>query len=310
VNQLLKSLLLKLPVFQDLRDGRELRRKRDSKVAFPIFVDYEVHPAPRYGYGKPPHAELFQLLNANRERYAKTLLEIFEFTAQLRDIPAHAPEDTGAPYWLNGYLQGLDAASLYAFLCARDPRVYLEIGSGNSTKFARKAICDSRLRTRITSIDPHPRAEVDRLCDETLRVPLEEVDPSVFDTLDAGDILFVDGSHRAFMNSDVTVVFLEVLPRLKRGVLVYIDDIYLPLDYPPEWIERYYSEQYLLAVLLLGDSARYDVFFPCHFVWNHPELRKILDPLWSHGVMGTTPAAGNGFWLQIAEGPLHRAERI
>ena len=40
-------------------------------------------------------------------------------------------------------------------------RQMLEIGSGNSTKFARRAIRDHRLCTRITSIDPHPRAEID-----------------------------------------------------------------------------------------------------------------------------------------------------
>jgi len=60
----------------------------------------------------------------------------------------------------------------------------------------------------------------------------------------------VDNSHRCFQNSDVTVVFLDVLPRLRSGVIIYIDDVYLPYDYPPEWSMRYYSEQYLLAVVV------------------------------------------------------------
>ncbi len=31
-----------------------------------------------------------------------------------------------------------------------------------------------------------------------------------------------------------------------------VHDIFLPDDYPPEWADRYYSEQYLLAAWLLG----------------------------------------------------------
>ena len=44
---------------------------------------------------------------------------------------------------------------------------------------------DGRLQTRIVSIDPRPRAEVDELCDRVLRVPLEAADLSVFDELSA-----------------------------------------------------------------------------------------------------------------------------
>ena len=203
------------------------------------------------------------------------------------------------PYWRNDYLGGLDPVTLYAFLSLNNPRVYLEIGSGNSTKFARKAIEDQHLQTRILSIDPHPRAEIDRLCDAVRRERLEETDLSIFNTLASGDILFVDGSHRVLMNSDVTVVFLEILPRLRPGVLVYIDDIYLPLDYPPEWIARNYSEQYLLAVLLLAGATRYEIVLPCGFVSDDAELMKILDPLWNDGPLAEAAGSGNGFWLRI-----------
>jgi hypothetical protein len=159
---------------------------------------------------------------------------------------------------------------------------------------------DHGLKTRIISIDPRPRAEIDALCHEVRREPLEDTDLEVFGRLGAGDILFVDGSHRVFMNSDVAAVFLDVLPRLPSGVLVYIDDIYLPLDYPPDWIPRYYSEQYLLATLLLAGSPRYEVVLPCHFVVNDPDLRRVLDPLWGAGPLAEAAACGgNGFWLRI-----------
>lgn len=54
-------------------------------------------------------------------------------------------------------------------LAAGNPATYLEVGSGNSTRFARRAITVHGLRTRIVSIDPEPRAVVDELCDEVVR---------------------------------------------------------------------------------------------------------------------------------------------
>src|SRR5262245_52540208 len=108
----------------------------------------------------------------------------------------------------------------------------LSIGSGHSTKFARRAVVDYGLPTQITSIDPHPRAEIDALCHRTIRKPLEETDLNVFDELEPGDVVFFDGSHQYFMNSDVTVFFLDVPPRLKPGTLVQVHDNTLPYDYP------------------------------------------------------------------------------
>jgi hypothetical protein len=94
--------------------------------------------------------------------------------------------------------------------------------------FARYAIRSGNLKTTISSIDPNPRADINKLCDHVFRANMEQFDPKLFQELEAGDILFFDGSHRIFSNTDVTVFFLEVLPRLKPGVLVHIHDIFLP----------------------------------------------------------------------------------
>ena len=99
---------------------------------------------------------------------------------------------------------------------------------------ARLVVRDHHLRTRVISSDPRPRVEIHSLCDEGIRHPLESIDLAVFDQLAPGDILFIDSSHRVFTNSDVNVVFLEVLPRLQPGVLVHLNDIFLLYDYPPE----------------------------------------------------------------------------
>ena len=95
-----------------------------------------------------------------------------------------------APFWTNGFFANLDAASLVEMLLRNRPLRYLEIGSGNSTKFARYAIDYAKLPTRMISVDPQPRAEIDSLCDESYRLRLEDCDLTLFDQLDRGDILF------------------------------------------------------------------------------------------------------------------------
>jgi hypothetical protein len=298
LNHFLQSMLSKIRPFRDLQEGRALRRSGASlsQGGFPIIIDYEIRPRPRYGYGKPPHEKLFEILDRNRSDYAELLGQFLQFKNDFQKIPVHEPEDPRTPYWQNRYFLGPDPVSLYSLVCLKDPKTYIEIGSGNSTKFVRKAVQDHGLRTRIVSIDPHPRAEIDLLCDEVRRELLEETDLAAFSALEAGDVLFVDGSHRVFMNSDVSVVFLDILPMLPSGILIYIDDIYLPYDYPHSWTSRYYSEQYMLAVLLLNDPGRYRVLLPGTFVEHDPDLIKILDSLWEES-LAEARNPGHGFWL-------------
>jgi hypothetical protein len=186
-------------------------------------------------------------------------------------------------------------------VAAGRPALYVEVGSGNSTKFVRRAIRDHGLATRVVSIDPQPRAEVDGLCDEIIRTPLEDADLSVFGRLEAGDVLFVDNSHRCLQNSDVTVVFLEVLPELRPGVLVGWHDIFLPDDYPAWWSDRYYSEQYLLATWLLGGAGRAEIVFPAWYVAQHTDLSAArLAALWSE--LGLEERHGNAFFVRTGAG--------
>jgi hypothetical protein len=182
-------------------------------------------------------------------------------------------------------------------LLIKRPEKYFEIGSGNSTKFARHTIASARLETKLLSLDPEPRASIDTLCDSLIRRRLEDCDLSVFDDLNAGDIVFFDGSHRAFTNSDVTVFFLDVMPRLKRGVIVHIHDIMLPWDYLPEWKKRLYSEQYLLAAMLVCPQPLFRVLLPNFFVSKDEELGLQIDILIQP--LGCL-AQGWSFWLEMA----------
>jgi hypothetical protein len=266
----------------------------------PVFLDYRVEPHPRFGHHLPAHRRLYEIIDAGRDRYADTLRGCLKVLDELLEIPNGWEDvtDPSDPTWVNDFFGGLDGAVLYSLVRLGEPALYLEIGSGTSTKYARRAIRNGGLRTKITSIDPEPRAEVDQLCDTVIRRRMEDADLALFDALRAGDVLFVDGSHRVFMNSDVTVLFLEVIPRLEPGVLVHLHDILLPEDYPPEWADRFYAEQYLLAAWLLGGGEGLEIVLPSAFVTADPELSNILGPLWDHPRMSWATTHGSSFWLR------------
>jgi hypothetical protein len=261
-------------------------------------LDYPIHPRPRYGYGFPAHPKLLAKIAERRSDYRSLLERMAALAPSLREIP-RATADLASPRWENGFCPPVDAVSLYGLIALNRPRTYVEVGSGDSTRFARRAIEDFGLDTRIVSIDPFPRTEIDALCDEVIRAPLEEADLDRFTRLEAGDIVFHDGSHRIFQNSDTVVTFLDLLPTLAPGVVLGVHDIYLPWDYPPEWARRYYSEQYLLAAYLLADCPWLRVLLPNHFVTHDEELLGTLAPIWNCPALAGHPLHGEGFWLEI-----------
>jgi hypothetical protein len=276
---------------------------------------YPIDPKPRFGHDLPPHPEIAKRLDAARGGYEPAMAALAAAHDALHAIghearPRHSPITD--PTWNNVWFTALDAASLVAFLLAFKPKRYLEIGSGNSTKFARYAIKHGKLPTELISIDPTPRANIDALCTRVIRTTLETCDLAIFDQLESGDILFFDGSHRVFTNSDVTVFFLEIMPRLKPGILVHIHDIFLPDDYPPGWTGRLYSEQYLVAAQLLSFQPPFSIFMPNYFVMLDEKLGARIGELFRSKTGGIDIPArypnriecpGTSFWMQTLSPP-------
>jgi hypothetical protein len=272
----------------------------DPSLFWQLPLDHPIRPTPRWGHGRPANSHLLALIEAGRPAYAASLRTCMNYSDSYRQIGRALVADD-LPYWECGWMSPLDLMVLYSTVVSQAPRTYLEIGSGTSTAFVRDAITRHDLPTRIVSIDPQPRAEIDQICDTVVRSSLEEADLGIFDELQAGDVVLLDGSHRSFTNSDVTVAFLDVLPRLPAGVVLGIDDIYLPCDYPAEWTWRFYNEQYLLAAWLLGGSARMELRSANYFASQDPELRRLVQPLWSDGLFDGLPTDGNGFWVTITD---------
>ena len=285
---LVKEMKESIDNILDLQDGNRL-----------IVLDYPVKSRVRFGWEHPPLAPMVEYLDSRKQAFLSYVDQLTELLPIFEDIAG----DEGAPfepYWNNIWFNPSDAAMLCAFLAKHRPKTYLEIGSGHSTIFARWLIKRLDLPTRIISVDPQPRVGIDALCDEVIRQPLEELDLEVFRTLEQDDILFFDGSHRSFQNSDVTVFFLEILPKLASGVVWHIHDIFLPQDYPQNWDRRFYNEQYLLASALLAGPTRYNVSFANPYMALGDWLKEALSDVTEHPKLSALADGGGSFWLQMS----------
>lgn len=269
------------------------RRRSLLTLPFPPSASNES----RYGHGKPPHARLARMIAEGDAGYAEVLAGFEAYRPDLDAIPAERA-DPLEPHWRNTWLFGLDGISLYCFTRERKPRRYIEVGSGNSTLFVDRARRDGEIDMTITSIDPMPRQEIDPVCDQIIRTPLESARLELFDGLSEGDILYFDCSHLVFMNSGVTAFFMDVLPELPPGVLVGIHDIYLPDDYKSEHYVRWWAEQYVLAALLLGEPSWLRTVLPCWYVESHPELGVRARALQPAATYSTENPHGLVYWLQ------------
>ncbi len=263
-----------------------------------LYIDYKITPKSRYSHGKPPHPKLYELIDSNRQQYIDLLTSFSIYYDRLQVIAKNKP-GPGVPTFYTNWYTAQDATMLYCLVRTFKPRRYIEVGSGNSTHFARIASDDENLDLHITSIDPHPRRDIHETADTIIDTYLEDTDLSIFSELERNDIFFLDGSHRSFMNSDVTIAFLEIIPYLKSGVLVQVHDIWIPWDYPQNWADRHYSEQYLLASYLLGGAHDVEVIMPIQFVIHDEELNNISQPLWQSAAFQQVPYGGGvAFWFR------------
>lgn len=169
----------------------------------------------------------------------------------------------------NAYFTTPDAEVLSAIVTLYRPKRIVEIGSGNSTRLFRTSVNHNGLSSRITSIDPRPRRDIDRFADKIVRTCVETLpDGRMFEALEENDILFIDSSHDVRAGSDVTWLMLSVLPVVRPGVIVHFHDIFLPYEYPKEWIISNgwpWNEQYLLQAFLTG-NVDFEVLWPGYYL--------------------------------------------
>lgn len=207
------------------------------------------------------------------------------------------PVDAETRFYLtNGLFDGTDALIAYCMMRHFQPRLIIEVGSGFSSLLVREAIA-SGSHSKLLCIEPSPRDFLRHEfpgADALVEKNVQDVDLAFFSQLQAGDILFIDSSHTAKIGGDVNYLFLEVLPRLKPGVIVHVHDISFPFDYRRKWVVeelRFWNEQYLLQAFLAFNSE-FEVLMANNYLahYHMDELKAVFpnSPWWG----------GVSFWMR------------
>jgi methyltransferase family protein len=224
------------------------------------FIPYRYADAVPDGAVRKGYETIGELFEARRPAFSQMLTAIDGYADTLMGFGKAPPPE---PRWHQGWFPRLDAAAAYAMVRDRRPRRIVEVGSGHSTRFFARAVGDERLDTRITAIDPAPRADIAELDVQLFRTTVQEAGPEPFAQLAAGDVLSIDSSHILMPGSDVDFLLNRVLPGLPAGLILHIHDIFLPDAYPRDWDWRGYNEQQGVAPLIHGGG--YDLLWSSQY---------------------------------------------
>jgi hypothetical protein len=147
----------------------------------------------------------------------------------------------------------------------------------------------------MTCIEPYENPWLESIPGVNIvRSRIEETDLSLFQSLEAGDLLFIDTSHVIRPENDVLHIYFEILPVIKTGVIIDIHDIFTPRHYPQAWTHleyRLWNEQYLLEAMLMSGN-RYRILFALNHL-KKEEFNTVKSVL-----TNITPTCNpSSFWL-------------
>jgi hypothetical protein len=193
-----------------------------------------------------------------------------------------------------------DAIMLGCLLSEWRPKRYVEFGSGYSSCAALDIRDAQHIDMQCTFIDPYPKLLRDLLNGErtsscrVIESPAQDIDLSLIDELEAGDVLFIDSTHVTKAGSDVNFHVFNVLPRLKSGVYIHFHDVFFPFEYPPEWFfrgNRSWNELYLLRAFLAHNDAFEIVLFNHYLARRFPQVMLEAMPMFMKN-------PGGALWLR------------
>lgn len=190
------------------------------------------------------------------------MLDSFTFSQELLGLPK-AKQGPLEFYLNNGAFESGDAEYWYQLIRTIKPKRIFEVGSGNSTLMAVKAIKrnheeDLSCKCEHVCIEPYENPWLEEAGVSVIRKKVEEIELSFFSKLQENDILFIDSSHMIRPQGDVLFEYLELLPSLNKGVIVHVHDIFSPKNYLKEWLideVRFWNEQYLLEAFLSHNNS-------------------------------------------------------
>ena len=253
-------------------------------VRFPPGHYYSPLPDTRELGAEPRHSQVWPAIPGEtpgiewRDEEQVALCRDAFGSQQRLDFP-DAPTGNASEYFTqNDQFAPFDAWVLEAFLRQLRPRQLVEVGSGFSTLVSARV--NRELlggATQITCIEPYPRPFLVNGVPGVAELRIERVQDTplaVFEGLRRDDVLFIDTSHVAKTGSDVVWLYQEVLPRLLPGVVVHIHDIFVPGEYPEDWVldGRAWNELYVVRAFLAFSNAFRIEFGAQYMLKRHREL--------------------------------------
>lgn len=192
--------------------------------------------------------------------------------------------------WHNDQFPPLDALTYWHFL-SKAKRV-IEIGCGYSTWLS------SRANVELTAIDPLPRVIYPNI--EYVRLDVQDVHVCTFDVLDVNDILFIDSSHIYEEGSDVHFLIHEILPKLKKGVLIHFHDYFGMYGYPKSWLNDVNMRLWNENDIIIRIVHDYEVLaFNYLISENHnEELKSKYDFVPNNIISNLGAVKGASLWLK------------
>jgi hypothetical protein len=242
-------------------------------------------------------------LAINRTAILEILSQLSIYGQELVDITDEPSAElvAGVPHyhWVNPAFDGGDASVLYAMIRYLKPKRVIEIGSGFSTLIGLKAIRKNTFG-QYTCIEPYPNENIKSLAKtgdvDLMESVVQSVPLEFFQSLEAGDILFIDSSHICKTGSDVVYELLKIIPHLERGVTIHLHDILFPGEYQKSWVvdrHIFWNEQYILMAFLAFNNA-FNMLIPNQVFVSDQQLKKAFQAAFPY-----SPVAGGGsFWFE------------
>jgi predicted O-methyltransferase YrrM len=205
-------------------------------------------------------------------------------------------------YYDNGFYCQSDGIFLHLILRHFRPKSIIEVGSGFSSSVmldTNELFFDNSIQ--LTFIEPYPQRlyslfkETDKQNHKTIVSNLQNVNLEIFEKLNENDILFIDSTHVSKTDSDVNRVLFDILPRLKKGVLIHFHDIFYPFEYPKEWVMGWkgfgWNEDYVLRAFLMYNNKYKIIMFNTFLEHFHNDWFKKNMPVCLENT-------GGSIWLQ------------
>jgi hypothetical protein len=185
------------------------------------------------------------------------LLNKLDFNDELLSIPIDKKDELQFYYNNMSFPPG-DSEYYYSLIRLFKPKKIIEIGAGYTSLMAIEAINQNKrdkdnYSCELILIEPYEMKWINNLDANVIINKVENVNSAIFNSLGENDILFIDSSHIIRPQGDVLFEYLEVIPCLKKGVLIHIHDIFTPKDYSNHWVldeVLFWNEQYLLEAFL------------------------------------------------------------